>query len=308
MVDLRGRHAGTTTEVFAAAARCPPGSTTPRWRSPRSRRSSTGALDDEVVRAGAGGGASCRVASRWWVTSRSWCSTAPTTPTPSRRWRGPWRRTSPSVGSAHRGGRHAGRPGPGRGGRRAVGRLRPDLVMCTSVEGERGVACAGARRVPARRAGLPAEVRRRPAGAVTRALAIAAEEDLVVVCGSFRLWHSPAGPRPTGADRRRPGSPGVERGSVPWRRDPPRPSSCASRTPSSVGSSARSSPASSARACASSRMDLRTPDRALAEAHYDEHARQALLRRAGGLPHPWPGGGHGGGGPRGPDLRHLCAP
>ena len=68
----------------------------------------------------------------------------------------------------------------------AVADMRPDLVLCTSLEGERGVGAqvlAGA----CARAGLTHESIADPQAAVTRALAIAAEEDTVVVTGSFRL-------------------------------------------------------------------------------------------------------------------------
>lgn len=68
----------------------------------------------------------------------------------------------------------------------AIGAMRPDLVICTSLEGERGVpgnvlaaACA--------RAGLTHEVIADPQAAVARARAVAGEEDTIVVTGSFRL-------------------------------------------------------------------------------------------------------------------------
>jgi dihydrofolate synthase/folylpolyglutamate synthase len=64
--------------------------------------------------------------------------------------------------------------------------MRPDLVICTSLEGERGVpgsvlaaACA--------RSGLTHEVIADPQAAVARARAVAGEEDTIVVTGSFRL-------------------------------------------------------------------------------------------------------------------------
>jgi dihydrofolate synthase/folylpolyglutamate synthase len=68
----------------------------------------------------------------------------------------------------------------------AIAGMRPDLVICTSLEGERGVSgqvLAGA----CARAGLTHEVIADPQAAVARALAVAAEEDTVVVTGSFRL-------------------------------------------------------------------------------------------------------------------------
>ena len=66
----------------------------------------------------------------------------------------------------------------------AVG--RPDLVICTTVAGDRGLA-APLLAAACSRAGLAAEPIAEPATAVQRALATAAEEDLVVVCGSFHL-------------------------------------------------------------------------------------------------------------------------
>ena len=68
----------------------------------------------------------------------------------------------------------------------ALGVLRPDLVICTSTEGDRGVA---AQRLAAAcdRAQLAHEVVAEPSSAVARALAIADEADAVVVTGSFRL-------------------------------------------------------------------------------------------------------------------------
>ncbi len=63
---------------------------------------------------------------------------------------------------------------------------RPDLVICTSTEGDRGVA---AQRLAAAcdRAQLAHEVVAEPSSAVARAMAIADEADAVVVTGSFRL-------------------------------------------------------------------------------------------------------------------------
>jgi dihydrofolate synthase/folylpolyglutamate synthase len=68
----------------------------------------------------------------------------------------------------------------------AVAQLRPDLVLCTSTEGDRGVAAATLA-AAAMRHDLAAEAVADPADAVARALALAAEEDVVVVTGSFRL-------------------------------------------------------------------------------------------------------------------------
>lgn len=68
----------------------------------------------------------------------------------------------------------------------ALGSLRPDVVICTAPDGARSLdpsvlaaACM--------RAGLASERVVDPAAAVSRALAIAAEEDVVVVTGSFRI-------------------------------------------------------------------------------------------------------------------------
>jgi dihydrofolate synthase/folylpolyglutamate synthase len=68
----------------------------------------------------------------------------------------------------------------------AIAGMRPDLVLCTSLEGDRGVS-AGVLAAACARAGLTHESIADPQAAVTRALAIAAEEDAVVVTGSFRL-------------------------------------------------------------------------------------------------------------------------
>ncbi len=68
----------------------------------------------------------------------------------------------------------------------AISRLRPDLVLCCSLEGDRGVP-ASLLAAACGRAGLSHEVVVDPQAAVTRALAVAAEEDFVVVTGSFRM-------------------------------------------------------------------------------------------------------------------------
>lgn len=68
----------------------------------------------------------------------------------------------------------------------AVAQVRPDLVICTSLDGARG----GEAEVLAAacdRQGLTREVVADPVVAVSRALAIAQEEDVVLVTGSFRL-------------------------------------------------------------------------------------------------------------------------
>ncbi len=68
----------------------------------------------------------------------------------------------------------------------AVAQLRPDLVICTSLEGPRGTEAAELSAVCARH-GLVTEAVADPVVAVSRALAIAQEEDVVLVTGSFRL-------------------------------------------------------------------------------------------------------------------------
>jgi len=68
----------------------------------------------------------------------------------------------------------------------AVSELRPDLVICCSLDGPRGV---DARVLAAAcdELGIPKEMVADPSSAVARALAISAEEDMVLVTGSFRL-------------------------------------------------------------------------------------------------------------------------
>ncbi len=68
----------------------------------------------------------------------------------------------------------------------ALAALRPDLVICTTIPGDRGVE---ARTLAAAcdAVGLPNEWAADPATAVARALSIAQDEDMVVVTGSFRL-------------------------------------------------------------------------------------------------------------------------
>ncbi|MEX0767796.1 MAG: Mur ligase family protein [Microthrixaceae bacterium] len=68
----------------------------------------------------------------------------------------------------------------------AVAELRPDLVICCSLDGPRGVegrvlaaACD--------ELGIPQEVVADPGSATARALAISAEEDMILVTGSFRV-------------------------------------------------------------------------------------------------------------------------
>jgi dihydrofolate synthase/folylpolyglutamate synthase len=68
----------------------------------------------------------------------------------------------------------------------AVARLRPDLVVCTSTEGARGVDAARLATLAEARH-LAAEAVASPVAAVQRARALAAEEDVIVVTGSTRL-------------------------------------------------------------------------------------------------------------------------
>ena len=68
----------------------------------------------------------------------------------------------------------------------ALAPMRPDLVVCTTVDGGRGVPAA-ALAAACERAGLAHEVVVDPAAAVARARSVAAEEDTLVVTGSFRL-------------------------------------------------------------------------------------------------------------------------
>jgi dihydrofolate synthase / folylpolyglutamate synthase len=68
----------------------------------------------------------------------------------------------------------------------AVAHVRPDLVICTSLDGARGTDARVLAEACDRR-GLTREVVAEPVAAVSRALAIAAEEDVVLVTGSFRL-------------------------------------------------------------------------------------------------------------------------
>lgn len=69
----------------------------------------------------------------------------------------------------------------------ALSVARPDMVVCTTADAsERAVAAAELARA-CEAAGLPTEVIEDPAGALARALRIASEEDLVLVCGTSRL-------------------------------------------------------------------------------------------------------------------------
>lgn len=68
----------------------------------------------------------------------------------------------------------------------ALGGLRADLFVCTTPDGGRGLP-AEELAAAASRMGLPNEVVADPGLAVARAVAVAADEDLVVVTGSFRL-------------------------------------------------------------------------------------------------------------------------
>ncbi len=69
----------------------------------------------------------------------------------------------------------------------ALAPARPDLVVCTTVDdGQRGLSARDLAAACAT-AGLQSEAVADPGAAVARALATAGEEDLVLVCGSFRL-------------------------------------------------------------------------------------------------------------------------
>jgi len=72
----------------------------------------------------------------------------------------------------------------------AISEVRPDLIICTSLGGDRGVA-ASVLAAACDRRGIARESVADPVVAVSRALAIASEEDVVLVTGSFRLL-SPA--------------------------------------------------------------------------------------------------------------------
>jgi dihydrofolate synthase/folylpolyglutamate synthase len=69
----------------------------------------------------------------------------------------------------------------------AISELRPDLIVCCSLEGSRGVEASVLGAACARR-GIPSETVTDPASAVARALALAAEEDVVLITGSFRMF------------------------------------------------------------------------------------------------------------------------
>lgn len=68
----------------------------------------------------------------------------------------------------------------------AVAEVRPDLIICTSLGGARGGDAAVLAAACDRR-GIARETVVDPVVAVSRALAIAAEEDVVLITGSFRL-------------------------------------------------------------------------------------------------------------------------
>ena len=69
----------------------------------------------------------------------------------------------------------------------AVSELRPDLILCCSLDGSRGVSAAVLAAACAKR-GIAHETVGDPASAVARALALAAEEDVVLITGSFRMF------------------------------------------------------------------------------------------------------------------------
>ena len=68
----------------------------------------------------------------------------------------------------------------------ALSAMRPDLIVCTTVDGARGLP-AEVLGAACNRAGLTHEVVLDPTAAVARARSIASEEDTLVVTGSFRL-------------------------------------------------------------------------------------------------------------------------
>ena len=68
----------------------------------------------------------------------------------------------------------------------ALSAMRPDLIVCTTVDGARGMA-AEVLGAACDRAGVTHEVVVDPTAAVTRARSIASDEDTMVVTGSFRL-------------------------------------------------------------------------------------------------------------------------
>jgi folylpolyglutamate synthase/dihydropteroate synthase len=68
----------------------------------------------------------------------------------------------------------------------ALAGARPDLVICTTADGPRGLPAADVA-AACDRAGMANESVADPLEAVGRALSLVAEEDVVVVTGSFRL-------------------------------------------------------------------------------------------------------------------------
>lgn len=70
---------------------------------------------------------------------------------------------------------------------RAVDRIRPDLVICTTADADDRALPAEQLAAACAAAGLTHEALADPVDAVARALSLAQEEDLVVVTGSFRL-------------------------------------------------------------------------------------------------------------------------
>ena len=68
----------------------------------------------------------------------------------------------------------------------AISDIRPDLVVCTTVDGDRGLPAGELARAVAA-AGMPVEVESDPQRAIERVLRLAEDDDTVVVTGSFRL-------------------------------------------------------------------------------------------------------------------------
>lgn len=68
----------------------------------------------------------------------------------------------------------------------AVGGIRPDVVICTTVPGGRSVRAEDLA-AACEEAGLPTEMVADPYSAIASAFGTAADEDLVLVCGSFHL-------------------------------------------------------------------------------------------------------------------------
>jgi dihydrofolate synthase/folylpolyglutamate synthase len=68
----------------------------------------------------------------------------------------------------------------------AVAQMRPDVVVCTTIEGSRSLPVKDLA-AAFESAGLPTETFEDPATAIASALRHAGEEDMVLICGSFYL-------------------------------------------------------------------------------------------------------------------------